>query len=158
MQRNPITPAGYARLSAELTHAKRVERPNIVLQIEEARAHGDLKENAEYHTAKDKQGMIEARIKWHEHILATAEVIDILEMPQTGLVIFGTTVSLLDWDTDDEVTYQIVSDYESDAKQGRISYASPIGRAIIGKREGDEVVVVTPKGTRTLEISGVEYK
>ena len=158
MQRTPITTAGHARLSAELTHAKRVERPNIVLQIEEARAHGDLKENAEYHTAKDKQGMIEARIKWHEHILATAEVIDILEMPQTGVVIFGTTVTLLDLDTDDEVTYQIVSDYESDAKQGRISYASPIGRAIIGKQEGDEVVVVTPKGTRTLEISGVEYK
>jgi transcription elongation factor GreA len=81
-----------------------------------------------------------------------------MEMPQTGLVIFGITVTLLDLDTDDEVTYQIVSDYESDAKQGRISYASPIGRAMIGKREGDEVVVVTPKGTRTLEISGVEYK
>ena len=158
MQRNPITPAGYARLSAELKHAKSVERPYIVLQIEEARAHGDLKENAEYHSAKDKQGMIEARIKWHEHILATAEVIDITEMPQTGQVIFGTTVTLLDLDTDDEVTYQIVSDYESDAKQGRISYSSPIGRAIIGKREGDEVVVVTPKGTRTLEISEVEYK
>ncbi|MFT5584462.1 MAG: transcription elongation factor GreA [Cognaticolwellia sp.] len=158
MQRNPITPAGHARLYAELMHAKRVERPHIVQQIEEARAHGDLKENAEYHTAKDKQGMIEARIKWHEHILATAEVIDIMEMPQTGLVIFGTTVTLLDLDTDEEVTYQIVSDYESDAKHGRISYASPIGRAIIGKREGDEVVVVTPKGTRTLEISEVEYK
>ena len=158
MQRNPITPAGHARLSAELKHAKSVERPHIVQQIEEARAHGDLKENAEYHSAKDKQGMIEARIKWHEHILATAEVIDITQMPQTGQVIFGTTVTLLDLDTDEEVTYQIVSDYESDAKQGRISYASPIGRAIIGKREGDEVVVVTPKGTRTLEISEVEYK
>lgn len=158
MQRNPITPAGHARLTAELKHAKSVERPSIVQQIEEARAHGDLKENAEYHSAKEKQGMLEARIKWHEHILATAEVIDITEMPQSDQVIFGTTVTLLDLDTDDEVAYQIVSDYESDVKEGRISYSSPIGRAVIGKREGDEVVVVTPKGNRTLEISEVEYK
>lgn len=158
MQRNPITPAGHARLTAELKHAKSIERPSIVQQIEEARAHGDLKENAEYHSAKEKQGMLEARIKWHEHILATAEVIDIKEMPESDQVIFGTTVTLLDLDTDEEVAYQIVSDYESDVKQGRISYSSPIGRAIIGKREGDEVVVVTPKGNRTLEISEVEYK
>ncbi|MED5373497.1 MAG: transcription elongation factor GreA [Myxococcota bacterium] len=158
MQRSPITPEGHARLSAELKHAKSVERPAVVKQIEEARAHGDLSENAEYDAAKEKQGMLEARIKWLEHLLATAEVIDILEMPKSERVIFGTTVTLVDLDTEDEVAYRIVSDYEADVKEGKISYSSPIGRAVIGKSEGDEVRVETPKGVRNLEIAEVEYK
>jgi transcription elongation factor GreA len=157
MHRNPITPEGHARLAAELKHAKSVLRPECVTAIAEARAHGDLSENAEYDTAKDRQGMVEAKIAHMETILATAEIIDISKVPQTGLIIFGTTVDLMNVDTEEEVTYRIVSDYEADVKQGLISYASPIGRALIGKSEGDEVRVVAPGGVRAYEILEVKY-
>ncbi len=157
MQRNPITPEGYERLTAELKHYKSVLRPECVVAIAEARAHGDLSENAEYDTAKDRQGMVEAKIAHMETRVATAEVIDVSKVPKTGLIIFGTTVDLLNVDTEEEVTYRIVSDYEADVKLGLISYTSPIGRALIGKAEGEEVRVQAPGGERAYEILEVKY-
>ncbi|HJN73234.1 MAG TPA: transcription elongation factor GreA [Myxococcota bacterium] len=155
MQRNPITPEGHRRLTEELRHCKSVLRPQVVKDIEEARAHGDLSENAEYDTAKDRQGLLEARINDLENRVATAEVIDISKLPPTDKVIFGAKVQLLDLDTENEVEYRLVSDYEADVKSGLIFYGSPIGRSLIGKEAGDEVKVKTPKGSRAFEILDV---
>ena len=152
-----MTPAGYAKLEAELKHLKEVIRPEVVRQIEEARAHGDLSENAEYDAAKDRQGMTEARLRHGETQLATAEVIDVTTLDESDLVVFGSTVELLDTESDEELTYRLVGKEEADVKNGDISFDSPIGRAILGKREGDEVKVQAPRGTRKLEILEVRY-
>lgn len=158
MERNPITPEGYKKLVKELKHHREVLRPGIVKEIEEARAHGDLSENAEYDYAKDKQGMIEARTDELESMVARAEIIDITKIEPSDRVIFGTTVDLMDLEIEEELTYRIVGRIEADVKAGLISYTSPIARAIIGKEVGDEVRVKTPKGVRTLEILNVHYR
>ena len=157
MERCPMTPAGYSKLEAELKHLKEVIRPEVVRQIEEARAHGDLSENAEYDAAKDRQGMTEARLRHVETQLATAEIIDISQLPESDLVVFGATVDLLDTESDDELTYRLVGREEANVKNGDVSFDSPIGRALLGKRVGDESVVRAPRGTRTLEILEVRY-
>ncbi len=157
MRRYPLTPEGHARLYKELRQYIEVERPAIVIAIEEARAHGDLSENAEYDTAKDKQGMIEARIRDFEGKLGMAEIID----PATlsgDRIMFGATVTLEDVDTEEELVYQLVGEYEADLKVGRINIGAPIGRALMGKELDDEVVIAVPKGTRTVVITAVEYK
>lgn len=151
----PMLAEGHARLMADLQRLKTVERPQVVEDIEEARAHGDLSENAEYHAAKERQGHIEAQIMEIEDRLARAQVID----PKTlsgDRVVFGATVHLLD-DDDKPVRYQIVGEIEADAKGGRISYNSPLGRALIGRSVGDEVEVVTPSGDKYYEIQKVEF-
>lgn len=157
MERCPMTPAGYSKLEVELKHLKEVIRPEVVRQIEEARAHGDLSENAEYDAAKDRQGMTEARLRHVETQLATAEIIDISQLPESDLVVFGATVDLLDTESDDELTYRLVGREEANVKNGDVSFDSPIGRALLGKRVGDESVVRAPRGTRTLEILEVRY-
>ena len=157
MQRFPMTPAGKKRLEAELERLRTVERPAIVVAIEEARAHGDLKENAEYHAAKDRQGQIEARIREFETKVGLAEVIDPTSL-SGDRVRFGATVRLLDLDLDEEITYSIVGEDEADFRSGLISYQSPIARAVLGREEGDEVEVITGNGTRNLEIVEVQYK
>lgn len=157
VQRFPVTPDGHLAMKAALKQLIEVDRPENVRAIEEARAHGDLSENAEYDYAKDQQGMIDAKIRDLEGRLALAEVID----PTTlsgDRVMFGATVSLEDVDTDEELTYQIVGTYEADIKLGKISVESPIGRALMGKETDDEVVIKVPKGKRTVLITDVEYK
>lgn len=152
----PMLASGLQSLKTELHQLKSVERAAVVRAIEEARAHGDLSENAEYHAAKERQGLIEARINELEDRIARAEVID----PSTlkgDKVMFGATVSLIDED-DRTLVYQIVGSEEADVKQGRISYTSPIGRALIGRRVGDEVEVVTPSGEKYFEIERIEFK
>ena len=157
MERCPMTPAGYAKLEAELKHLKEVVRPEVVRQIEEARAHGDLSENAEYDAAKDRQGMTEARLRHVETQLATAEIIDVKTLPESDLVVFGATIDLLDVESDEELTYRLVGREEADVKNGDVSFDSPIGRALLGKRVGEESTVRAPRGTRTLEILEVRY-
>ena len=157
MQRVPMTALGEQKLKEELEHLKKVERPNVIEAISEARAHGDLKENAEYHAAKEKQGLIEARIKIVEGKLQSAQVIDVTKLENTGKVIFGVTVELLDLDTEKKTRYTIVGDEESDIKQGKISVNTPIARGLIGKEEGDEVIIKTPKGEIEYEIIKVLY-
>jgi len=152
----PMLKAGYDAFEAELKNLKSVERPAVVQAIEEARAHGDLSENAEYHAAKEKQGWIEGRIQEVEGKLSRAQVIDPTTLSGSR-VVFGATVTLLDED-DAEVVYQIVGADEGDVKQGRISYQSPIARALIGREEGAEVEVKTPGGERYYEIVKVEFK
>jgi transcription elongation factor GreA len=155
-QRVPMTTGGLLRLKQELKRLKNVERPKIVKEIAEARSHGDLSENAEYHAAKEKQSHVEGRIAQVEHWIATAEVIDVAKL--TGdRVVFGATVTLEDGGTGDEVTYQIVGELEADLKQGRISVTSPIARALIGKSEGDTAVVRSPGGEKEYEIKSVEF-
>lgn len=155
--REPMTRRGYDALKAELKQLKTVERPEISKAIEIAREHGDLSENAEYHAAKEKQSFIEGRIAEIDSKLATAEIIDPDKL-SGDRVVFGATVTVLDLDTDEEVTYQIVGTDEVDAKIGRISYTAPVARSMIGKSVGDEVTVRLPrKGERTLEIVGVEF-
>jgi len=157
MDKFPITVAGFALIEIELKNLKTIERASVIKAISEARAHGDLKENAEYHAAKEKQGFIEGRIQELESMIAGAEVIDVSKL--TGDVVkFGATVILMDEDTEEEVTYQIVGEYESDIKQGKLSITAPISRALIGKKKGDSVEVITPKGTKTYEIMDVHYK
>ena len=155
VERLPITAAGYRRLEERLKVAKE-ERPRVVQEIATARAHGDLSENAEYHAAKEKQGMLEAEIRDLENRLARADIIDPASIKETS-VVFGATVTLLDVDNDSEVTYQIVGEDEVDLKNGRISIKSPIARALLRKEEGDEVTVQTPKGSRAYEIVTVKY-
>ena len=157
MERCPMTPAGYAKLEAELKHLKEVVRPEVVRQIEEARAHGDLSENAEYDAAKDRQGMTEARLRHVETQLATAEIIDITTLPESDLVVFGATIDLLDTESDEELTYRLVGREEADVKNGDVSFDSPLGRALLGKRVGEESTVRAPRGARTLEILEVRY-
>ena len=157
MDKIPLTRAGFDKLDAELKHLKSVERPAIIRAIAEAREHGDLKENAEYHAAREQQGFIEGRIQEIESKLSVAQVIDVTKLPKTGKVIFGVTVSLMNLDTDAEVTYRIVGEDEADIKAGRISVTSPIARALIGKEEGDVVVVNTPGGGVEDEVGSVEH-
>ena len=157
MNKVPMTVAGEARLRKELEQLKGEARPRVIAAIAEAREHGDLKENAEYHAAREQQGFIEGRIQEIEGKLGSAQVIDVTKLPQTGKVIFGVTVGLVNLDTDEEVTYRIVGEDEADIKQGLISVTSPIARALIGKEEGDVVVVKTPGGNVEYEISGVEH-
>ena len=156
MDKVPITRAGYDALTDELKTMKEVERPNIIQAIAEARAHGDLSENAEYHSAKEKQGFIEARIKELESLISRADVIEPAKM--TGSTIrFGATVDLIDEETEEERTYQIVGEPEADIAAGRLNMRSPLARALIGKEEGDSVEVTTPGGTRYYEVVSVSY-
>jgi transcription elongation factor GreA len=151
-----MTAEGYRSLRDELEQLKKVERPRISHEIEVARAHGDLRENAEYHAAKDKQGFIEGRIHEIEAKLSNAEVIDITKLSGTR-VVFGCTVTVVDSMSDEEKTYKIVGDDEADLKAGKISYNSPIARALIGKEEGDESVIKAPGGDRRVEITTIIY-
>jgi transcription elongation factor GreA len=153
----PMTPAGLDRLRAELRHIKEVERPDNVREIEAAREHGDLRENAEYHAAKERQGNLEGRLRFLEYRIAHAEVIDPTTV-STDRIAFGATVTVLDVDTDEEIVYAIVGEDEADADAGRLSIRSPIVRALIGKVEGDSVTLQLPKGARELEVVKVEYK
>ncbi|MGY3264814.1 MULTISPECIES: transcription elongation factor GreA [unclassified Lysobacter] len=155
--RAPITAQGAQRLRAELENLKSVQRPAVINAISEARAHGDLKENAEYHAAREQQGFIEGRIKQLESELSHAEVIDVAKLNAGSRVVFGATVKLADVDTDEEKTYQIVGDLEADIKQGLIAISSPVARAVIGKSEGDTVTIEAPGGTREYEILSVSY-
>lgn len=153
----PMTPEGYKKLVDELKHLKSVERPKNVQDIETARAHGDLKENAEYHAAKERQSHIAARIAYVEDRIARAQVID----PSTlkhDKVVFGATVKVTDVDSGEETVYQIVGEHESDIKNGRISIESPIAKSFIGKEEGDVVKVATPRGAREFAILVVKYE
>lgn len=152
-----MTVDGAARLRAELNELKTVKRPRIIEAIAEAREHGDLKENAEYHAAREEQGFCEGRISEIESKLSEAEVIDIREIPHTGRVIFGTTVTLINVQSDEEVRYQIVGEDEADVKAGKISVGSPIARAVMGKEEGEEVVVKAPAGDVAYEIDAIEH-
>ncbi len=158
MQRYPMTIEGELALQHELQELKTVRRPKVIADIAEARAHGDLKENAEYHAAREQQGFIEGRIQDIEGRLSASQVINVLDIPRTGKVIFGTTVTLLNVETDKTVTYKIVGDDEANVKINKISVSSPISRAIIGKEEGDEVIVKTPGGAVEYEIENVEHK
>lgn len=152
----PMLMSGFEALQSDLHRLKTVERPGVVEAIEEARAHGDLSENAEYHAAKERQGHIEAMIAEFEDRLSRAQVIDPTKLSGSK-VVFGGTVSLIDED-DKTVVYQIVGQFEADAKSGRISYTSPLGRALIGRQVGDEVEVMTPSGEKYYEIAKVEFK
>ncbi|MFN7399254.1 MAG: transcription elongation factor GreA [Sandaracinobacter sp.] len=156
IEKVPMLAEGHAMLLKQLKQLKEVERPENVEAIEEARAHGDLSENAEYHAAKERQGQIEAQIADYEDKLARAMVIDPTQLSGEK-VVFGATVHLLDED-DKAVTYQIVGELEADAKRGRISYNSPVGRALIGRNRGEEVEVVTPSGDRSYLIGRVEFR
>jgi transcription elongation factor GreA len=156
MERIPMTAAGFKSLEDEVNHLKNIERHEIIKAIAEARQHGDLSENAEYHAAKERQGFIEGRVLELEDQIGRAEVIDVSKLSGTT-VKFGATVTLVDEDTDEKRKYQIVGDVESDAKHGRISLSSPIARALIGKGKGDTVEVTTPGGARSYEILKVEF-
>ena len=158
MDKIPMTAAGYAALEAELKHSQQVERPRIIQQITDARTHGDLSENAEYHAAREQQGFIEGRIKQLEHKLANAEVIDPATLPNTGRVVFGATVELEDQADGARLVYQVAGEDEADIRQGRISITSPIARALVGKEQGEVVEVAAPGGTRSYEIVAVRLK
>ncbi len=157
MKRVPITLRGAESLRVELRTLKSESRPNVIKAIAEARAHGDLSENAEYHAAREQQGFIEGRIQELESKLSNAEIIDVTTLEPTGRVVFGATVELEDEDTGARVTYQIVGEDEADIKAGRISFASPIARALVGKNEGDAVEVAAPSGKRNYELISVRY-
>jgi len=157
MRKVPMTIGGAERLRAELNELKSVKRPAIIKAIAEAREHGDLKENAEYHAAREQQSFCEGRIKEIEGKLADSEIIDISAIPVSGKVIFGATVTLLNLNTDVTVRYQIVGEDEADVKAGKISVGSPIARAIMGKEVGDEVVVKAPSGDIDYEIDAVDH-
>lgn len=156
--RVPMTPAGEIALRTELDQLKKVERPQIITAIADARDHGDLKENAEYHAARERQGIIESRIKDIEGKLSHAQVIDVTKIAANGMVIFGATVTLMDMKTEEEITYQIVGQDEADVEHNKISVVSPLARALIKKEEGDEFKLETPKGKVSYEIVAVEYK
>ena len=154
----PITKGGYEKILEEARHLKKVERPAIIAKIAEARSHGDLSENAEYHAAREKQSFIEGRIEYLDGVIADAEVIDVMKFKdEKEKVLFGATVKLLDNDTDEEVVYTLVGEVESDPEHGKISIASPKGRALIGKTLGDDVTVQTPAGPREYNILEVKY-
>ena len=156
--RAPLTLKGAQRLREELDHLKSVKRPEVIVAIAEARGHGDLKENAEYHAAREQQGFIEGRIKQLESELSHANVIDVAALHAGSRIVFGATVTLADVDTDEEVRYQIVGDLEADIKRGMIAISSPVARALIGKEEGDAITIEAPGGTREFEIVGVAYQ
>ena len=153
----PITASGAEKLRAELVQLKTVDRPRIIQAIAEARAHGDLKENAEYHAAREQQSFAEGRIKEIEGKLSHAHIVDVSTLDANGKVVFGCTVELIDEDTDETIVYQIVGEDEADIKVGKISVNSPIARALITKMEGDVVSVMVPGGERSLEIIQVQY-
>ena len=157
MNKVPVTLRGHQMLTEELKQLKSVDRPQVIQAIAEAREHGDLKENAEYHAAKEQQGFIEGRIKELEGTLSNLQVIDVTTLNPTGKVVFGATIDLLDVDSDTEITYRIVGEDESDIKTGLISFTSPIARALIGRNEGDEVVFDAPAGQKTYEVIEVRY-
>ena len=152
-----MTIRGAELLRVELKRLKSKERPKIITAIAEARAHGDLKENAEYHAAKDQQGFIEARIREIEAKLSNVQEVDVTQIDARGKVIFGSTIDLLEISANQEITYKIVGEDESDIKSGLISYTSPIARALIGKKEGDEAIVDAPAGEKSYEIITVRY-
>lgn len=156
--RAPLTVKGASRLREELEHLKSVKRPAVINAIAEARAHGDLKENAEYHAAREQQGFIEGRIQELEFVLSHAQLIDVANLNAGTRVVFGATVELADCDSGDEVTYQIVGDLEADIKHGLISISSPLARALIGKHEGDTVTIQAPAGDRDYDIVAVRYQ
>ena len=157
MTREPLTKAGADRLRGELATLKRDDRPKVIAAIAEARAHGDLKENAEYHAAREQQGFIEGRIQLLESTISHAQIIDVERLNPGEKVVFGATVTLSDEETAEETTYQIVGDVEADIKHGRIAVSSPISRALIGQEVGEVVVVRAPAGDREYEIICVEY-
>jgi transcription elongation factor GreA len=157
MNKIPMTSEGAERLTRELENLKRVERPKVVQAIAEARAHGDLKENAEYHAARDQQSFMEGRIQEIEGKLSYAQVIDITKIPEGDKVIFGSTVTIINVETDEQQQYKIVGDDEADIKVKKISYQSPIARALIGKEVGDVVRVITPGGEVEYEIDQVQH-
>jgi transcription elongation factor GreA len=157
MKRKPLTLKGVERLRVELRRLKTEDRPRVIQAIAEARAHGDLSENAEYHAAREQQGFIEGRIKQLEHELSHSEIIDVSHLPRTDKVVFGATVDLEDQDDGAEVVFQIVGELEADVRLGLISITSPIARALVGKSEGDVVDVAVPDGTRAFEIVAVRY-
>jgi len=156
LEKVPMTAAGYAWLEAEIKQLKTIERPRIIKAIAEARAHGDLSENAEYHAAKEAQGMNEARVSDLEDKISRADVIDVSKL-SGETVKFGATVRIVDEDSEEELKYQIVGDFEADVKGGKIAINSPIARALIGKRAGDVVEVSTPRGHKSYEILQVKY-
>lgn len=156
MEKIPLTRAGFDKLDGELKHLKTTERPAIIRAIAEAREHGDLSENAEYHSAKEKQSFIEGRIKELEGVISLAEIIDPTKL--SGPVKFGATVTVADEDTDEEKTYQIVGEYEADIERGLLNMKSPIARALIGKDVGDTAEVRTPGGDKSYEIVEIAYK
>ena len=158
MNQIPLTAAGAERLKLELRELKSVKRPAVIEAIATAREHGDLTENAEYHAAREEQSFTEGRIAELEAALSNAQIIDITTLKQTGRVVFGCTVTLVDAETESEVGYQIVGDIEADINENRIAVSSPIARALIGKEEGDDVIVEAPAGTREYTITGVEYR
>ena len=158
MKQIPLTAAGAERLRQELKDLKSVRRPAIIEAIATARDHGDLKENAEYHAAREEQGFVEGRIAELESALSNSQIIDITQINPNGRVVFGCTVDLLDMATDAELSYQIVGDIEADINENRIAISSPIARALIGKEEGEDVVVEAPGGTMEYVITAIEYK
>ena len=157
MEKLPITKSGEQKLIKKLRQLKTKDRPNISQAIADARAHGDLKENAEYHASKEQQGFIEAKIKEIEHALANAQVIDVKDIPETGRVVFGSTIDLYDLTNDKSITYKIVGNLESDPEVGLISIQTPIAQGLLGKNEGDEVSISTPSGEIDLEIEKVQH-
>ena len=157
MDKEPITINGLKSLKSELEDLKNVQRPKVVEAIAEARSHGDLKENAEYHAAKELQGLVEAKINEMENALANAQVIDVTEIPETGRVVFGSTVTVYDIDNDKNVIYKIVGNLESDPDKGEISIDTPIARGMVGKFIDDEVMIQTPSGNLNYEILEVKH-
>ena len=157
MDKLPITKAGELKLTEQLHHLKIKERIEVSQAIADARAHGDLKENAEYHAAKEQQGFIESKIQEIEHALANAQVIDVKDIPETGRVVFGSTIDLYDVKNKKSLTYKIVGNLESDPESGSISIQTPIARGLLGKNEGDEVTISTPSGNIVLEIEKVKH-
>lgn len=156
MEKIPMTAAGYSQLEAELRQRQTEDRPRIIQQISEARSHGDLSENAEYHAAKEQQSLNEGRIAELEDKISRAEVIDVSKL-HGDIITFGATVTLVDEDTDEERKFQIVGETEADAKHGKISITSPIGRALIGKKKGASVEVMTPKGAKGYEVLKIDW-
>ena len=157
MDKLPITKAGELKLSEQLHDLKTKDRIEISQAIADARAHGDLKENAEYHAAKEEQGFLESKIQDIEHALANAQVIDVKDIPETGRVVFGSTIDLYDVNNKKSLTYKIVGNLESDPESGSISIQTPIARGLLGKNEGDEVTISTPSGNIVLEIEKVKH-
>ena len=155
--RIPMTPAGEEALRVELDQLKKVERPTIITAIADARDHGDLKENAEYHAARERQGIIESRIKDIEGKLSNAQVIDVTKLNVNGMVVFGSTVTVMNVKTEEETTYQIVGEDEADIEHNKISVVAPLARSLIKKEEGDEFVLETPKGKVKYEVIEVQY-
>ena len=158
MNQIPVTAEGAERLKEELKDLKFVQRPRVIEAIAVAREHGDLKENAEYHAAREEQGFMEGRIAEIDSVLSRAQIIDVTQINQSGRVVFGCTVDLIDVESEKEVTYQIVGDIEADISQNRIAISSPIARALIGKEEGEDVTVEAPSGVREYEITAVHYR